>query len=158
LLDDKTLDKFKLMWVMNSGRRRIVLLLVAVVLVIWLATGFYTVDSNERGVTTRFGKLSAHAGPGMHYALPRPIDRVYTPTTTEVQRIEVGFKSGGVLWTEPRRSDMLTGDQNILKIMVVVQYKIKNADQYLFQTSEPDMLIERAVESAMSSYIASAAR
>jgi len=155
LLDDKSIDKLKLVWVLNSGRWRFVLLFVAVALLVWLATGFYTVDSNERGVTTRFGRLRAHAGPGIHYALPWPMDRVFTPTTTEVKRIEVGFRSGGELWTEPRRSDMLTGDQNILKIMMVVQYKIKDADRYLFDTSEPDILIERAVESTMASYIAS---
>jgi membrane protease subunit HflK len=80
---------------------------------------------------------------------------VYTPTTTEVRRIEVGFRSKGELWSEARRSDMLTGDQNILKIMMAVQYKIKDPDKFLFATSEPEWLIERAVESAMSSYIAS---
>lgn len=139
----------------DGGRTRAVLLGIAAVLVVWLATGFYTVDSNERGVTTRFGRLHARSGPGIHYSLPRPIDRVFTPKTTEVKRIEVGFKLGGELSTEPRRSDMLTGDQNILKIMMVVQYKIKDPDKYLFRTSEPDLLIERAVESEMSSYIAS---
>ncbi|MEJ2720777.1 MAG: FtsH protease activity modulator HflK [bacterium] len=138
----------------GGGRRGAVLVGVAVV-VVWLATGFYTVESNERGVTTRFGRLHARSGPGIHYALPRPIDRVFTPKTTEVKRIEVGFRSGGYLSTEPRRSDMLTGDQNILKIMMVVQYKIKDPDKYLFQTSEPNLMIERAVESEMSSYIAS---
>jgi membrane protease subunit HflK len=152
---DRVTNNNKMSWLTGGGHRRKILLGIAVILVVWLATGFYTVDSNERGVTTRFGRLFARSGPGIHYALPRPVDRVFTPTTTEVRRIEVGFKSGGELWIEPRRSDMLTGDQNILKIMMVVQYKIKHPDKYLFYTSEPDMLIERAVESAMSSYIAS---
>jgi membrane protease subunit HflK len=50
---------------------------------------------------------------------------------------------------------MLTGDQNILKVMMVVQYKATDPEKYLFSTSEPDWLIERTVESVMSSYIAS---
>ncbi|UCH84215.1 MAG: FtsH protease activity modulator HflK, partial [Candidatus Latescibacterota bacterium] len=154
-MKNRPFERIKQIWATEHGRRRAILLGIAVVLVVWLATGFYTVDSNERGVTTRFGGVFAHTGPGIHYALPVPIDRVYTPATTEVRRIEVGFRSGGELWTEPRRSDMLTGDQNILKVMMAVQYKIKNPDKYLFQTSEPGLLIERAVESAMSSYIAS---
>jgi membrane protease subunit HflK len=139
----------------KNRRRRLISLGASAVLVLWLSTGFYTVDSNERGVTTRLGRVHAHTGPGIHYALPRPIDRVYTPKTTEVQRIEIGFKSHGELWSEARRSDMLTGDQNILKVMMVVQYKTINADEYLFATSEPDWLIERAVESVMASYISS---
>jgi membrane protease subunit HflK len=142
-------------WITGGGRWRVIWLCFAVVVVVWLGTGFYTVDSNERGVTTRFGRLHAHAGPGIHYALPWPIDQVYTPTTTEVKRVEVGFTSKGEKWLEARRSDMLTGDQNILKIMMAVQYRIKDADKYLFSTSEPDWLIERAVESAMSSHVGS---
>ena len=140
---------------MAGKRRRICWMGVLALLAIWLISGFYTVDSNERGVTTRFGKLHGRSEPGIHYALPWPIDRVYTPTTTEVKRIEVGFKSGGELWAEARRSDMLTGDQNILKVMMVVQYKVVDPDKYLFDTSEPDWLIERAVESVMTSYISS---
>ncbi len=127
---------------------------VLILIALWLATGFYTVDSNQRGVVTRFGKLQARTSPGIHYTLPAPIDRVYTPATTEVQRIEVGFKSHGVLWSEKRRSDMITGDQNILKVMMVVQYKVREPGLYLFETEEPDWLVERAVEFAMSRFIA----
>jgi len=136
-------------------RRRFISVTALVVVFVWLLTGFYTVDSNERGVTTRLGEVHAHTGPGIHYALPWPIDRVYTPSTKEVKRIEVGFKSHGELWSEARRSDMLTGDQNILKVMMVVQYKADDPDEYLFETSEPDWLIERAVESVMASYVSS---
>jgi membrane protease subunit HflK len=135
-----------------KGRRKYGWLALAIILV-WLATGFYTVDSNQRAVITRFGKTLARTGPGIHYTLPRPIDRVYTPGTTDVRRIEIGFRLKGELWTQKRRSDMLTGDQNILKVMMVVQYKVRDAESYLFKTTEPDWLVERAVESAMSAYI-----
>ncbi len=135
-----------------AGRRKYGWIALSVVLV-WLATGFYTVDSNQRGVITRFGKVRGRTPPGIHYALPRPIDRVFTPATTEVRRIEVGFRLKGELWAEKRRSDMLTGDQNILKVMMVVQYKIREPEKYLFDVSEPDWLVERAIESAMSAYI-----
>lgn len=135
-----------------AGRRKYGWIALSVV-VLWLATGFYTVDSNQRGVVTRFGKIWRRTTPGIHYTLPRPIDRVYTPATTEVRRIEVGFRLKGVLWAEKRRSDMLTGDQNILKVMMVVQYKIRDPEQYLFRVSEPDWLVERAIESSMSAFI-----
>jgi membrane protease subunit HflK len=121
---------------------------------LWLATGFYTVASNQRGVVTRFGKLHARVGPGIHYTFPAPIDRVYTPATTEVRRIEVGFKSRGVLWPEKRRSDMITGDQNILKVMMVVQFTVREPEAYLFETEEPNWLVEKAVENALSTFIA----
>ncbi len=122
----------------------------------WLITGFYSVGSSERGIVLRFGRVSARTGPGLHWALPRPVDRVYHPKATAVQRIEVGFRFlGRLVETEvdARRSDMLTGDENILKLMMVVQYKLRDPADYLFRAERPEFLIERAVESALSSSV-----
>ncbi|MBU0637828.1 MAG: FtsH protease activity modulator HflK [Planctomycetes bacterium] len=131
--------------------------------VVWLGSGFYTIDSNERGVLTRFGSFRAKVQPGIHWAWPWPIDRVRVPPgTTQVRSIEVGFKTLGWLSSEPRRSDMLTGDENILKIMMVVQYRVhldktRGSAAYLFETEEPHWLVERAVEYALISEVAARA-
>jgi modulator of FtsH protease HflK len=122
----------------------------------WLLAGFYTVRSDERGVILRFGRVSATTGPGLHWTPPWPVDRVYHPRATAVQRIEVGFRFLGRLVTteaDARRSDMLTGDENILKLMMVVQYKLRDPGQYLFGAEQPEFLVERAVESALSSAV-----
>lgn len=137
-----------------AGRkaRRILLLPVAV----WLLAGFYTVGSDERGIVLRFGRVSATTGPGLHWTPPWPVDRVYHPRATAVQRIEVGFRFLGklvVTEADARRSDMLTGDENILKLMMVVQYKLRDPGGYLFGAERPEFLIERAVEAAMSSAV-----
>jgi membrane protease subunit HflK len=128
--------------------------LVGVVGLAWLASGFYTISPSESGVATRFGAVHETVPPGMHYALPWPIDRVHRPATAEVKRIEVGVRCLGNLPSEPRRTDMLTGDENILKIMMVVQYKIRDPKEFLFAAEEPHWLVERTVESAMNEYIA----
>ncbi len=142
-------------WVVSSG---VLLLALALAVVVWLASGFYTVAPGETGVVLRFGglhKSRATVGPGIHYALPWPIDRVFTPDTKKARHIEVGFRNQGELFTEERRSDALTGDENILKIMMVVQYKIADPAKYLFDAEEPHWLVERSVESAMNQSIAS---
>lgn len=137
-------------------RGRVVLVALLAALFAWVTSGIYTVAPSERAVVTRFGRLAAKKDrPGIHYALPWPIDRVYTPETTDVKRIEVGFKNLGQLFSEPRRSDALTGDENILKIMMVVQYKIRDVERYLFRVEEPPWLVERAVETAMNLRVAS---
>ena len=137
-------------------RPRALLLMAAVAAVVWLCTGFYTVAPNQRAVVTRFGRFHVKKErPGMHYALPWPIDRVYTPEVTDVRRIEVGFASRGKLFSQPRRSDALTGDENILKIMMVVQYKIRDVQRYLFSIEQPHWFVERAVEAAMNMRVAS---
>jgi membrane protease subunit HflK len=135
--------------------RKLVWIAIGLAVILWLLSGIYTVESNERAVITRFGKLFTRAGPGIGYTLPWPIDRVYTPTTTEVKRMKTGFTSRGELWSDARRSDMLTGDENILKMEMVVQYKITDPVRYLFETDEPDWLVERTVESSMANIVGS---
>ncbi len=138
-------------------RRHVVVTLVALGTLAWLASGFFTVATNERGVVVRFGEFDRVDNPGIHYALPWPIERVYTPGTTDVKRIEVGFKTRGKLSSDPRRSDTLSGDENILKVMMIAQYKIRAPVAYLFEAEEPDWLVERAVECAVNQQIASLA-
>ncbi len=130
---------------------------LAVLCAIWLGTGFYTVGSNERGIVLTFGQVTGRTGPGLHWAWPRPIGRAYTPATTEVRRMEVGFTFLGRLVdaaADARRSDMMTGDENILKLMLVVQYRLRDPVEYLFGTEGPDWLVERSVESALSAALA----
>lgn len=128
---------------------------IAIALIIWLATGFYTVQTNERGVVLRFGAVHAKVQPGIHYAWPWPIDTVYVVATTDVKRIEVGFRLRGDLMPEARQSDMLTGDENLLKIETAVQYKIRDPVAYLFRAESPQWFVERTVESALAERIAS---
>jgi membrane protease subunit HflK len=96
----------------------------------------------------------ARVDPGIHYALPWPIDSVQTLVTTDVKRIDVGFTFVGELMSEARQSDMLTGDENILKIKLVVQYKIRDPVDYLFRAEEPRWLVERAIETALNRRVA----
>ena len=137
-----------------NGRRRWILALLGVLLVGWLATGVFAVESNERAVVLVFGRVVGEAEPGLGWAPPWPIGEVRRAPVTEVRRLEVGFRSQGELYTEARRSDMLTGDENILKVMMVVQYRIIDARDYLLNAVEPDWLVERAVESALTRHVA----
>ncbi len=136
-------------------RRNVIATLLGLGAVLWMASGLFTVGTNEKGVVLRFGKVRRVDNPGIHYALPWPIERAYTTRTTEVKRIEVGFKTLGELSSEARRSDTLTGDENILKVMMVVQYKIDAPVTYLFGADGPDWLVERAVESSVNRLIGS---
>jgi len=95
----------------RSGRK-IVAAVLLLALAGWLAAGFYTIEPNERGVMLVFGRVvHRDVQPGIHYAPPWPMGTVYKPETTDVRRVEVGYAMLGRKFTEPRRSDMLTGDE-----------------------------------------------
>ena len=69
--------------------------ILGILLLIWLATGVYTVGPDEVGVVQRFGKVSGVTQSGLNYHLPFPIEKVQTPKVTEVKRVEIGFRTVG---------------------------------------------------------------
>ncbi len=85
----------------------------------WLATGFYTVDSAQRGVEFRFGAYQETTKPGLHWHIPYPVEAV---ELVDIDRSR----------TAEDRTHMLTKDENIVDIGVTAQYRIKNPEDYLF--------------------------
>ena len=136
------------------GPRGIILAVLAVV-VLWLASGFYRVLPDEQGVVLRFGEWVSTTEPGLNYHLPSPIESVLTPRVTRINRIDVGYTSGGdigrsnVTRDMPAESLMLTGDENIIDIDFQVFWIIKDAGEYLFNVQNPEVAIKAAAEGAM---------
>jgi modulator of FtsH protease HflK len=139
-----------------GGSTGIVIVLVAIV-VLWVASGFYRVLPDEEGVVLRFGAFARVAGPGLHWHLPNPIETVFTPSVTRVNRTEIGYRSseirGGRSRQLPEEALMLTGDENIVDINFAVFWVIDNAQDYLFNIRDPEMTVKSAAESAMREVI-----
>ncbi|MGE4412224.1 MAG: FtsH protease activity modulator HflK [Candidatus Caldatribacteriota bacterium] len=131
-------------------------LLILLILVLYLASGIYIVQPNEQGVIRRFGKFTRIDSPGLHYHLPFPFETAVTPSVTEVKRIEIGFRTarGGYLEV-PEEALMLTGDENIVSAESIVQYRIKNAADYLFNIIDPELTVRNAAEAALRQVIGS---
>lgn len=106
----------------------------AVAILVWMLTGLYVVAADEEAVVLRFGKYQATSGPGLNWHLPYPIESVEKLPVTRVQRLAIGFRDFGEdrVRKVPQESQMLTRDENIVDISFIVQYKIKNAEDYLF--------------------------
>ena len=143
----------------NLGKKGIWYAL-AVVVIIWLATGIYTVGPDERGVVLRFGQMNTITNPGLNYHMPYPIETVYTPKVTEVKRIELGFRTidpgPPARYAErPQESLMLTGDENIVDIDMIVQYMISDPAKYLFAVRDPDGTVLDAAEAALREVVGS---
>src|SRR6516164_7632704 len=141
----------------GGGRRWIFLIPIAVV-VLWLASGISTVDSDEVGVVLRFGAYNRTTGPGLSYHLPSPIEWVLKPSVTRVNRTEIGYRNaegprGGATRQVPEEALMLTGDENIVDINFTVFWVIKDAKAYLFNIRAPDATVKSAAESAMREVI-----
>lgn len=130
--------------------------LILLIIVLYLATGIYIVQPDEQGVIRRFGKFTRLDSPGLHYHLPYPIESALSPSVTEVKRIEFGYRTVRGGYTDvPEEALMLTGDENIVSADSIVQYKIKNAAEYLFNIIEPEQTVRNAAEAALRQVIGS---
>jgi membrane protease subunit HflK len=137
--------------------------LVGVVLAaLWAASGFYRVDPDELGVVMRFGAFDRTAGPGLNYHIPWPIESVTTPRVTRINRVDIGFRAAPDTPAGGRpipaidviaESMMLTGDENIIDIDVSVFWQIRRAEDFLFNTRNPEATVKSAAESVMREVI-----
>lgn len=105
--------------------------LLAVIVLGWLASGFYTVDATERAVILQFGvPQDEPVGPGLHWRLPKPIQSHERVPLTLVRTIDVGI--GGDKNRPSKESLMLTDDENIVSIGFQVQYVLNDPKNALF--------------------------
>jgi len=133
-------------------------LVLAIFIILWLASGVYIVSPDEVGVVKRFGAIVRITSPGPHYHLPYPIETVIKPKITEVKRLEIGFRTispgpPARYRSIPEESLMLTGDENIVSVEFIVQYKIKDPASYLFNVKDIPKTVKDAAEASMREII-----
>jgi membrane protease subunit HflK len=112
-------------------------------LAVWVGGSvFYSVEADSEGVVLRFGKYSKTTLPGLHTKWPWPIDTVMVVPVQQIQTLEFGFGTidpGQVTRYAPQTPEhetiarMLTGDLNLAHVEWIVQYRIKDAQHYLFR-------------------------
>ncbi len=127
--------------------------IVLLALILWGLSGIYIIDPAERGVVLRFGQYTDTTMPGPHWHIPFPIESVEKVNVEEIRNAEIGYRSGGRAQSATgvvlRESLMLTQDENIISVQLAVQYRIKDAKDYLFNVVEPDLALRAATESAL---------
>ncbi|MFZ0595227.1 MAG: FtsH protease activity modulator HflK [Bryobacteraceae bacterium] len=137
----------------RRNRQRWVLAIAAA----WLLSGVYLVQPDQEAVLTTFGKVaSGRVLPGLHYALPWPVDRVYKLKVHQLRRIVIGGDTADIVLgrVQPAESQFLSGDQNLFTMRVVIQYSVSEPSAYLFRGQNVDEIVGATVESELSRRVA----
>ncbi len=141
----------------GGGFNPVLVLVAAALVVAFIGYNFFTfrVEADEQGVVLRFGQYERDAKPGLNLRWPYPIETVYTPQVTRVNRITIGSSQEGATAGRniPQESLMLTGDENIVDIDFTVFWVINNARDYLFNIQSPEGTVRAIAESAMREVI-----
>ena len=166
---DDPLDELRRLWKQVRSRfgggkqaRVSPWLIVAIALLLYALSGIYIIAPDERGIILRFGRVVREADPGPGYRLPWPFEEVLKPSVTQIRKDEFGFRTVAVGPPARYRSEdvealMLTGDENIVKLQFIVQYKVKTdprgATDFLFNVRDPQETVRAAAEAAMREVI-----
>jgi len=126
--------------------------LLGLLLLLWIASGFYIVNEGQRGVVLRFGQYNETTQAGLSWHLPYPAETVELVNVSQVRTIEIGYRKN-VASKVLKESLMLTDDENIIDIQFAVQYILKNPEEYLFNNRDPDEAVLQAAESSIREVI-----
>ena len=125
----------------GPGGTAIVSLVLAGFVILWALSGIFIVGAAENAVILRFGRYTQTLGPGMHW-VPRFIESAYKINTQEIAEF-------------PYQSEMLTKDENIVDVALVVQYRVGNPKDFLLKVDNPRQSLQEATASTLRQVIGS---
>lgn len=129
-----------------------IVVILGLLLVVWVASGFYIVDEGHRGVVLRFGQYTDTTPAGLRWHLPYPVEQVEIVNVSQVRTVEIGYRNN-VRSKVLRESLILTDDENIVDIQFAVQYILNNPEDFLFNNRDPDDAVLQAAETAIREII-----
>jgi membrane protease subunit HflK len=131
---------------MKSGIGAGVVVLVAVV--VWVFSGFFMIQEGQTGVVLHFGKYSHTTRPGINWRMPWPVQSHEVVNLSSIRSVEVG-RANLIKASNLKDSSMLTEDENIIDVKFAVQYRLKDASEYLFNNKDPDAAVVQSAETAV---------
>lgn len=137
----------------SDSNPKIFTLIGLLFLVLWASSGVYKVDQGEQALITRFGKFVRIADNGLNYRLPAPFENHILVNMQRVNSSTIGNMQGG---SDAEQNLMLTGDENIVNVSFQVFWRVKNAENFVFNVAHgqtnsgsPDETVSAVAEAAM---------
>jgi modulator of FtsH protease HflK len=121
---------------------------IGLAIAVWLASGFYIVETGRKGIELRLGKYKQTTGAGLNWRLPYPVESHEIVNIDNVEVIEIGHR-GNQKTKVPEEAQMLTEDQNIVDVQFAVQYTLRSPEDFLFNNKDPKEAVKQVAETAM---------
>lgn len=115
---------------------------------LWLVSGFFIVQEGQTGIVMTFGKYSSMTPAGFNWRWPYPMQSHEIVNVSQVRTVEVGYRSS-INNKQAKEALMLTDDENIIDIQFAVQYKLKNASEWIFNNREQEEMIRQVAETSI---------
>lgn len=138
-----------------QNRPRVIFLGAILLALVWLGSGIYIVQPGEEGVVQTFGRFSAVTTSGLNYHIPWPVQSVTIVDVANIRRAEIGFRNeaqgdrGQVL----SEALMLTSDENIVQVELLIQYRIADSRAFVFNVQNPQDVLRTSAEVGLRSTV-----
>lgn len=149
-------DYFNNLFHRFSRRRRTFYFIIPILIIsLWLVSGAYIVQPGEEGVVQTFGRFSSITTSGLNYHIPWPIQRVTIVDVESIRRVEIGFRTTAGDSKQEVLSEalMLTMDENIVQVELLVQYRIANSRDFVFNVQDPEDVLLTSAEVGLRSTV-----
>jgi membrane protease subunit HflK len=123
-------------------------IIAAIALCLWLASGFFIVQEGQTAVVMTFGKYSYTTMPGFNWRWPYPVQSHETVNLSQLRTVEIGYRANARN-KQAKEALMLTDDENIIDIQFAVQYKLKNAAEWIFNNSDQEEMVRQVAETSI---------
>ncbi len=171
-------------WFFKAAQKNLAALLLVQFAALILSTTVVFVDAGEQAVLEHFGKPMAALGPGAHFKLPWPADKIYRFRTEQIQSFAVGYTpdaqseaANTILWTIPhaKEENFLVANRalvtsatasagtndtaraqavGLITVSIPVQFQITNVMNWVYKNSEPDALLKDLATREVIHYLA----
>ncbi|MCP4631724.1 MAG: FtsH protease activity modulator HflK [candidate division Zixibacteria bacterium] len=122
----------------NKLANKLPLIIALVILLIYLSTGLYTLESGQQSIKLRLGQfVSKSTNPGINYHLPYPFEGIRRVHVQKVQKVLLQDTTGTGI-------ESFTGDENLIMVKAVVSYDVKDIENYIFNNQNPQGIIKSA--------------
>ncbi len=120
-----------------------VYIVLVVVLLLYIFSGFYIVTSGQSALVLRFGKvIDEETSSGIHYHLPYPFEQNIKVAVSKVQSISVQLDDQNTIY--------LTGDENLVFVKANINFDIKNLTNYFYNVEKVDLLMRDIAKMSIS--------
>ena len=146
-------------WNPQKVKRLVGIAAGVIFLIVFFSTCWFTVNDKQQAVITTFGRVTGTADAGIHFKLPFGIQKAELVDINVYHKIELGYRSDpaqiGDYETIENESKMISGDFNIVNVDFFIEYKISNAEKYLYAAKDPDTVLKNLAQSQIRNVIGS---
>jgi len=132
----------------RRGLRFGFVMFVVVAFLFWMGTGFFIVQEGETGVVMTFGRYSKMTASGVNWRIPSPFQTHEVVNVSQVRTVEIGYRSS-LKNKQPKEALMLTNDENIVDIQFAIQYRLKNAADWVFNNRDQEEMVRQVAEASI---------